>query len=218
MAWGGRQTGAFEPDTAEQDVRLDDVFQGRRDDLPLVGELRGRAIGEQRIVAEPGDVQTRCRTVASALVWRVGAVAGSGLEPGGQSVAHPRNQKPCRCLRDDAHVNEYGRRVRLLVQRRFEHAVLGIAHRASAARGVGRGDRGDDDRGYARPGRRRSSRCRWSCRRPFRRAHPPALVKRRPTVGSVRSRNTRRGNGSIRIASVLRVDAASGQDPILDRR
>ena len=55
---GCRQSRAFKPDSAQQDVRLDNVIQSRRDDMPLTGDFSSRTIGQQCFITEFGDVES----------------------------------------------------------------------------------------------------------------------------------------------------------------
>ena len=117
----------------------------------LTGDFSGRTVGQQCFITEFGDVESYPCAIPATLVRRLGSVAGSGFEPGGQRVAHPGHQKTRRRPCDDTHIHQHRRRVRLLIVHRLENAVLGVQHRAPAARGIGRGDGRDNDHGDIRP-------------------------------------------------------------------
>jgi hypothetical protein len=72
---GAGQSAAFKADAGKQGVGLNDMLQGRGDDLLLRCGLGGRAVAQQGIVAEPGQVKAGQGTETAAGVCRTGGMA-----------------------------------------------------------------------------------------------------------------------------------------------
>ena len=103
---GRRQAGGFEAQAREQGVCLDQPLERGGHDLGLHGPERGGSVFEQGLVAELGQGGRAAGRAAAPHVLDVPRDARPGLEPGGQGIAHPRDQQPRRCLGDHLGIDQ----------------------------------------------------------------------------------------------------------------
>ncbi|OQC71531.1 MAG: hypothetical protein BWX45_01161 [Deltaproteobacteria bacterium ADurb.Bin002] len=145
-----RQSRAFKSQTGKQNVRLDNVVQGRCDDMLCSGHFRRTTVRKQRIITEFGQMQPRQCAQSAALIGRLGAAAGPGFKPGGQRVAHAGYQKARRRFGNHSGIHQHDLRIHFLIKDGFEGPLLRIKNGAAAAGRVGRGDGGNNHHRKAR--------------------------------------------------------------------
>ena len=137
---GSGQATAFKANAAEVSVRLDDALQ-RFGHYPGLRRQTGLfALRQQRIIAQAGEAQRRLGGLSPGHAGGARIVAGFGLEPGGERIAHAGDQQAYRRFGDNRRVHHHHIRVFRIDQILFKLARFGVDHRQRAGRRIGRGD------------------------------------------------------------------------------
>ena len=139
--------GVHEAQTAEKNVRLNDILHRRGKQLRLYGLISLNSVPHQDIVTLPGDGHARQGSgVAPADVVRCErALVRHCFVPGDQGVRDSRGEKPRRRPGDDRGIHQYQFGVSVRRGCAEEHALCVIHRSPVRCRGVaGGGGRNDD--------------------------------------------------------------------------
>ena len=160
-AVGRRQTAALKAQAGQQDVGLNDVLQGGGDyihvagllGLPAVGHQGLIALGRQRksgVGAHAGSAHALTGAAGQACVDPAeGPHVGTGLEIGGQCVAHAGNQEAGGSLGNHGGVNQNYAGALLEVGVIVKRRVLGVQHGGVAGGSIRGGDGRADNHAVA---------------------------------------------------------------------
>ena len=121
------------------------MLDGRCQRALLQRDLGLDAIGHERLVAELGERQAGHTALAASTGAAVGIMRRLSLKVGCERITHARHRQAHRACGDDRGIHKDNVGVRLEEQILIELTVIGVEHRKSGARSIGRSDGGADD-------------------------------------------------------------------------